>query len=78
MLLASDGLWDVLSCGAAASLVQRAMARAQEMGAARASAARIAARVLTRAAIEAGSRDNVTAVVLDLAPGQQQQQAAQR
>jgi protein phosphatase 2C len=51
------------------------MARAQEMGAARASAARIAAKVLTRAAIEAGSRDNVTVVVVDLAAGSSSQRS---
>ena len=66
LLLASDGLWDVLSNAEAVTLARRCVARARERGATRAAAARIAATVLTRAAVDRGSRDNVTVVVVDL------------
>ena len=123
LLLASDGLWDVLSnqvcrsswacsltllpaqactcrsaaasrtvpwltvsstlraqaCGSrdtpclclqeACTLAKRCLKRARQRGASRQSAARIAATVLTRAAIDRGSRDNVTVVVVDLTSG---------
>lgn len=66
LLLASDGLWDVLSNQEACSLAQRCLKRAQQRGASRQTAARVAASVLTRAAIDQGSSDNVTVVVVDL------------
>lgn len=66
LLLASDGLWDVLSNQEAASLAMRCVQRARARGATREGAARIAATVLTRAAVDRGSRDNVTVVVIDL------------
>jgi protein phosphatase 2C len=66
LLLASDGLWDVLSNQEAVSLAQRCLRRAQQRGASRQTAARVAASVLTRAAIDQGSSDNVTVVVVDL------------
>ena len=67
LLLASDGLWDVLSNQEACTLAKRCLRRARQRGASRQSAARIAATVLTRAAVDRGSRDNVTVVVVDLA-----------
>lgn len=66
LLLASDGLWDVLSNQEACTLAKRCLRRARQRGASRQSAARIAATVLTRAAVDRGSRDNVTVVVVDL------------
>jgi len=66
LILASDGLWDVLSNAEAVTLARRCVARARQRGATRAAAARIAATVLTRAAVDRGSRDNVTVVVVDL------------
>ncbi|KAK9842137.1 hypothetical protein WJX84_006806 [Apatococcus fuscideae] len=75
LLLASDGLWDVLSNQEAISLAKRCLRRARQRGASRQSAARIAATVLTRAAVDRGSRDNVTVVVVDLAPPSADSQA---
>ena len=69
LLLASDGLWDVLTNQEACSLAKRCLRRARQRGATRQSAARIAATVLTRAAVDHGSRDNVTVVVVDLMSG---------
>lgn len=66
LLLASDGLWDVMSNQEACSLARRCLRRAHHRGASRNSAARIAATVLTRAALDRGSRDNVTIVIVDL------------
>jgi protein phosphatase 2C len=69
LLLASDGLWDVLSNQEACTLAKRCLRRARQRGASRQSAARIAATVLTRAAVDRGSRDNVTVLVVDLSVG---------
>jgi hypothetical protein len=94
LLLASDGLWDVMSnavsraaqklpatvnlLGAgmhgftwlpaqeAISLAMRCMQRAWERGGSRKAAVRVAATVLTRAAVDRGSKDNVTVVIIDL------------
>ena len=66
LLLASDGLWDVLTNQEAVNLAQRCLRRARERGASRQAATRVAAAVLTRAAIDEGSSDNVTVVVIDL------------
>jgi len=69
LLLASDGLWDVLTNQEACSLAKRCLRRARQRGATRQSAARIAATVLTRAAVDRGSRDNSHRCQLrDLAP----------
>ncbi len=45
LLLASDGLWDVLSNQEACTLAKRCLRRARQRGASRQSAARIAATV---------------------------------
>ncbi|KAG1680752.1 hypothetical protein FOA52_008085 [Chlamydomonas sp. UWO 241] len=66
LLLASDGLWDVMSNQETADLAARCLARAVEKGAGRKAAVRIAASVLTKAAIDRGSKDNVTVVIVDL------------
>ena len=66
LLLASDGLWDVMTNQEASSLAARCLKRAQERGASRKAAARIAASVLTRAAMDRGSKDNITVVIIDL------------
>jgi protein phosphatase 2C len=69
LLLASDGLWDVFSNADAADLAARCIGRAGERGAGRRAALRIAASVLTKAAVDRGSKDNVTVVVVDLRTG---------
>ncbi|GAX76229.1 hypothetical protein CEUSTIGMA_g3673.t1 [Chlamydomonas eustigma] len=69
MILASDGLWDVMENKEAINLALRCMTRAWEKGAGRKAAARIAASVLTKAAIDRGSKDNVTVVFVDLKAG---------
>ena len=50
----------------ATDLASRCLQRALEKGASRKAAVRIAASVLTKAAIDRGSKDNVTAVMVDL------------
>jgi serine/threonine protein phosphatase PrpC len=66
LVLATDGVWDVLGPDAVGDLLARARGRIRERGdAARADLARL----VCRAALRAGSRDNVAAVVADpLAP----------
>ena len=66
LILASDGLWDVFSGQEAVQLALRSNTRACEKGASRSAACRVSASVLTRAAIERGSRDNITVLVIDL------------
>ncbi|KAG1657713.1 hypothetical protein FOA52_002517 [Chlamydomonas sp. UWO 241] len=77
LIIASDGLWDVISSVESVSIVRRCFERACGKGASRLAGTRIAARVLARAAIGKGSRDNTTVLVVDLqpaeTPGPQQQ-----
>ena len=67
LLIASDGLWGVLSNEEAVSVTRRCLNRASNKGMTRTAAARIAARVLVYAALKLGSRDNITVLVVDLA-----------
>jgi serine/threonine protein phosphatase PrpC len=69
LVLATDGLWDSMTNEEAAGLALRAVRKAVAKGVPRASACRIGASVLTRAAIDRGSRDNITVLVVDLAGG---------
>eukprot|EP00879_Flechtneria_rotunda_P002671 GHRR01002876.1.p1 GENE.GHRR01002876.1~~GHRR01002876.1.p1 ORF type:complete len:464 (+),score=193.40 GHRR01002876.1:1182-2573(+) len=66
LLLASDGLWDVFSAQEATTLALRSMMRARHRGASASAACRISASVLARGAIERGSKDNITVIVVDL------------
>jgi len=70
LILASDGLWDVLTNQEATAIARAALEVAESRGgAARASrvgAVRKAASALTRAALERGSRDNVTSLCINL------------
>ena len=66
LILASDGLWDVLSNQEACSIALKCLKRAKQKGATSSEAARLTATVLTRAAVDRGSRDNITVVVVDL------------
>ncbi|GBF93577.1 phosphatase 2C catalytic [Raphidocelis subcapitata] len=66
LLLATDGLWDSLAPQEAVNLALRSAHRARERGASRTAACRIASSVLTRAAVQRGSRDNITVVVVHL------------
>lgn len=66
LVMASDGLWDVISNQEACSLAKKCLLRARQKGSTRENAARVAATVLTRAAVDRGSRDNITVLVIDL------------
>eukprot|EP01025_Chloroclados_australasicus_P020979 TRINITY_DN2203_c1_g2_i1.p2 TRINITY_DN2203_c1_g2~~TRINITY_DN2203_c1_g2_i1.p2 ORF type:complete len:569 (+),score=92.23 TRINITY_DN2203_c1_g2_i1:283-1989(+) len=66
IILASDGLWDVFDNQEACMLALRCLYRAKQRGATRRSATKIAAAILAKAAIDRGSRDNVTVLVVDL------------
>lgn len=68
LILASDGLWDVVNNQEACTLAMRCMQKARDKGACETNAARLTATVLARAAIDRGSRDNITVVVVDLRP----------
>ena len=66
LIIATDGLWDVMSNQEACTLAKKCLIRARQRGSSRQNAARVAATVLTRAAVDRGSRDNVTVVIVDL------------
>lgn len=66
LILACDGLWDVVSDDEACELVERCFRRADERDAPAVSACRVAASVLFRAAFAKGSNDNISVVVVDL------------
>lgn len=68
IIMGSDGIWDVLSNEETCQLAKRALARAGSKGANARAAAKVAATVLIRAALAKGSRDNVTVIVVDLRP----------
>jgi protein phosphatase 2C len=53
----------------ATDLTTRCFKRARDKGASRGAAVRIAAAVLTKAAIDRGSKDNVTVVIVDVSRG---------
>ena len=66
IVIASDGLWDVLKNDEVAGIARDSLEKAAARGGAPDWGARVAARVLTKAAISRGSRDNITVVVIDL------------
>jgi protein phosphatase 2C len=68
LVLASDGLWDVFGSSDAAALALSRLQSAAAEGLCGAAAARAAAGALVKAALERGSRDNITALVVDLRP----------
>lgn len=63
IVLASDGLWDVMDDKYACDLVAMQLAQAASMGSDGQVAATLAAEALVRASLDAGTMDNVTAVV---------------
>lgn len=66
LILASDGLWDVLSNADAGNLAVRKFLSDLEAGRSVRSALKHAASSLAKAAISRGSRDNVTVIVVDV------------
>lgn len=66
MILASDGLWDVISDVEACEVTKRCIVRAEERGASPELAAKVAASVLMRASLNKGSSDNISVIVVDL------------
>ena len=68
LIIATDGLWDVFSCTEATNLARRCISRSKDRGMSRQSSCRVSASVLAKAAIERGSRDNITVIVVDISP----------
>jgi len=66
VVMATDGLWGSVSSAEAVHIARRCLERAAIRGISRHAATRIAAKVLMRAAMHRGSRDNVTVIVFDL------------
>ncbi|CAD7695488.1 unnamed protein product [Ostreobium quekettii] len=69
MILASDGLWDVMPDEAVSKLARKCLRRSKEREVPPETAARVAARVLIRTAVERGCRDNITVTIIDLSWG---------
>ncbi|CAD7702594.1 unnamed protein product [Ostreobium quekettii] len=69
LVLASDGLWDVMSDEEASTLARKCLRRSKERETAPETAVRVAAKVLIRTAIDRGCRDNITVTVIDLSCG---------
>lgn len=74
LLLASDGLWMSLTNVEAVGVASACVERAQVRGADRQAALRVAAQVLVKAALQQGSSDNITVVLVDLLQGPQAMQ----
>ncbi|MEW5319690.1 MAG: hypothetical protein WDW38_010828 [Sanguina aurantia] len=66
LIIATDGLWDVFGNSEAATLATRCITRSMDRGMSRHGACRVAASVLTKVALERGSRDNITVIVVDI------------
>ena len=66
LILASDGLWDVLSNSVACSLALSQFESALAAGGSIQDSLKKAAAWLTKTALELGSRDNVTVLIVDL------------
>lgn len=68
LILATDGLWGVMDDKDVCALAKKCFNRAQARGTSPQAAAKLAAAVLVRTALDRGGLDNVTAVVIDLRP----------
>ncbi|KAJ9518801.1 hypothetical protein QJQ45_026070 [Haematococcus lacustris] len=66
LLLATDGLWAALDNDAAVKLARVCVLRALSRGVDRQTSLRLAAQLLVKSALQAGSRDNVTVLLVDL------------
>jgi protein phosphatase 2C len=66
LVLASDGLWDVISNQEAADMALHVLNAAEASGLTGVAAVRKTATALTKAALDRGTRDNVTVLVVDL------------
>eukprot|EP00195_Chlamydomonas_chlamydogama_P007383 CAMPEP_0202904626 /NCGR_PEP_ID=MMETSP1392-20130828/30372_1 /ASSEMBLY_ACC=CAM_ASM_000868 /TAXON_ID=225041 /ORGANISM="Chlamydomonas chlamydogama, Strain SAG 11-48b" /LENGTH=469 /DNA_ID=CAMNT_0049592355 /DNA_START=121 /DNA_END=1530 /DNA_ORIENTATION=+ len=67
VIVASDGLWGAMSNEEAVDIARRCIQRARVRGMDKCASTRVAAKVLIRAAMQRGSRDNITVIVADLA-----------
>lgn len=66
VIVASDGVWGAISNEEAGMIINRVMMRLKEKGVGRESSLKIAARFLVQAALNRGSRDNVSAIIISL------------
>lgn len=66
IVMATDGLWEVMTNEAATATACKVLARVQEKGHSRNAGCRHAAKVLAHHAFKSGSSDNITVTVIDL------------
>ena len=69
VIIASDGLWDVVTSQGAADLLSKIVERCIEKGCKAFAIPHIAAKVLGAHALRCGTRDNVTVLVVDVGGG---------
>lgn len=68
LIMACDGLWDVISDQEACALVSRCHSRAASRGVTSNTASKVAADILMKTALDKGSSDNITVYVINLRP----------
>ncbi|KXZ48341.1 hypothetical protein GPECTOR_28g748 [Gonium pectorale] len=68
LILATDGVSNVLTNEEVADVARRVVRRAQEKGAPRAAAIRMAASAIGRFSRDRNSKDDITVIVVDLTP----------
>lgn len=68
LVMASDGLWDVMNNQEAVDMAVHSLQAAHTSGHTGVAAVKRSANALTKAALERGTRDNVTVLVIDLRP----------
>jgi serine/threonine protein phosphatase PrpC len=66
VIVASDGIWTALSNDEAAFIVNRAMSKLQERGIGRKRSFSVVAKCLVKAAINRGSVDNISCIIIDV------------
>ena len=69
MVLASDGLWDVMSDEEVTALARKCLRRSKERVTDPEIATRATAQVLIWTAVDKGCRDNITVTIIDLSCG---------
>eukprot|EP00210_Caulerpa_lentillifera_P008699 g8298.t1 len=66
LILATDGLWDVVKHQEASNIATRCIKQSKDKGATADEATQIASAILAKTATTRGSRDNITVIVIDL------------
>lgn len=66
VIVASDGVWGALSNNEAALIINSALSKLKEKGISRKKSFAVAAKCLVKAAMNRGSADNISAIIIDV------------